>query len=257
MPSQRFRGPAREHAPADRLARAITDIDKQLEQIRLADEPVPLGAYRARKILKEAHARCREPASCAPLSSAQQAARTDAMPKPHRPRRDPVERYEALPGPPFPRFETQEDLPVRKPDNADFSKYSIPLMLEGGMDGWLNRVKIWARSLKRDVVALWIAARDARTPLLAKILAGSVAAYALSPIDLIPDFIPVLGYLDDLLIVPLGIALAVRLIPAPLMAEYRLLAAKRDERPPGRAGLAIVIAIWLAATALAGWLSWR
>ena len=69
----------------------------------------------------------------------------------------------------------------------------------------LQRVKQWARAIKRDVVALWLAARDPRVPWFAKVLAGAVAAYALSPIDLIPDFIPVLGYLDDLLIVPLGI----------------------------------------------------
>lgn len=70
----------------------------------------------------------------------------------------------------------------------------------------LESAKQWARSLKQDVIALWIAARDPRTPWHAKALAAAVAAYALSPIDLIPDFIPVLGYLDDLLIVPLGIA---------------------------------------------------
>ena len=74
----------------------------------------------------------------------------------------------------------------------------------------LDRLKNWARQLKRDVVALWIAARDPRTPWLAKLVAAAVAGYALSPIDLIPDFIPVLGYLDDLLIVPAGIALADR-----------------------------------------------
>ncbi|HTH27548.1 MAG TPA: DUF1232 domain-containing protein, partial [Sphingobium sp.] len=85
----------------------------------------------------------------------------------------------------------------------------------------LERLKGWARGIKRDVLALWIAARDPRTPLLAKAMAGAVAAYALSPIDLIPDVIPVLGYLDDLLILPLGIMLAVRMIPAPLLAEFR------------------------------------
>jgi uncharacterized membrane protein YkvA (DUF1232 family) len=79
----------------------------------------------------------------------------------------------------------------------------------------------WARSLKRDIVALWLAARDPRVPWYAKAMAGAVAAYALSPIDLIPDFIPVLGYLDDLLIVPAGIWLAVRMIGPELMAEFR------------------------------------
>lgn len=96
-------------------------------------------------------------------------------------------------------------------------------------------VKAWARDLKRDVVALWIAARDRRTPLLAKLLAASVAAYALSPIDLIPDFIPVLGYLDDLLIVPLGILLTIRLVPPALMAEFRIAAEARAGRQIGRA----------------------
>ena len=68
----------------------------------------------------------------------------------------------------------------------------------------LERIKQWARAIKRDVIALWIAARDPRVPWYAKALAMAIAAYALSPIDLIPDFIPVLGYLDDLVIVPLG-----------------------------------------------------
>ena len=76
------------------------------------------------------------------------------------------------------------------------------------MKGVIGRLRSWARGLKRDVVALWLAARDGRTPLAAKLLAGAVAAYALSPIDLIPDFVPVLGYLDDLLIVPAGMPAA-------------------------------------------------
>ena len=77
------------------------------------------------------------------------------------------------------------------------------------------------RALKREALTLWVAARDPRTPLVAKLLAGAVAAYAFSPVDLIPDFIPVLGLVDDLLIVPLGVWAALRLIPAPLVAEYR------------------------------------
>ncbi|MGY3112014.1 uncharacterized membrane protein YkvA (DUF1232 family) [Pantoea eucalypti] len=77
----------------------------------------------------------------------------------------------------------------------------------------MTDIKTWARNIKRDVHAVWLAARDPRTPLVAKVLAMIVAAYAVSPIDLIPDFIPVIGYLDDLIIVPLGIMLVVRLIP--------------------------------------------
>ena len=116
----------------------------------------------------------------------------------------------------------------------------------------IARLKQWAGALKRDVVALWMAARDPRTPMMAKIVAGVTAAYALSPIDLIPDFIPVLGYLDDLLLVPAGIWLAVRLVPAPLLAEFRT-AADRYERPRSRAGAALVVTVWLATLALAGW----
>jgi len=112
--------------------------------------------------------------------------------------------------------------------------------------GWLAVAKSWARGVKRDGVALWLAARDPRTPLAAKVVAASVAAYALSPIDLIPDFIPVLGYLDDLLIVPLGIVLAVKLIPAPLMAELRDRAAEMEGRPMSRAGLVFVVTAWVA-----------
>ena len=106
-----------------------------------------------------------------------------------------------------------------------------------------------------DVVALWLAARDPRVPWFAKVLAGAVAAYALSPIDLIPDFIPVLGYLDDLVIVPVGILAAVRLIPAPLMLEFRAEAARREGRPSSRAGIVVIACIWIVALAIAwAWL---
>jgi uncharacterized membrane protein YkvA (DUF1232 family) len=108
-----------------------------------------------------------------------------------------------------------------------------------------SSLRSWARRLKRDVGALWIAARDRRTPVLAKVVAGSVAAYALSPIDLIPDFIPILGYLDDLLIVPAGIWLALRLIPTDLMREFRTMAEARQQLPNSRAGLAAVAILWL------------
>ena len=96
--------------------------------------------------------------------------------------------------------------------------------------GWKAR----ARALKRDTYALYLACRDPRVPWYAKALAAAVVAYALSPIDLIPDFIPVLGYLDDLLLVPLGLALALRLIPAPVMAECRREAAARLAAGSGR-----------------------
>src|SRR5882757_1722082 len=91
----------------------------------------------------------------------------------------------------------------------------------------LARLKIWARTLKRDVHAIYLAARDPRVPWYAKALALGVAGYAFSPIDLIPDFVPVLGYLDDLIIVPLGLWLVVRLTPPALVAELRHEAERR------------------------------
>jgi len=118
-------------------------------------------------------------------------------------------------------------------------------------------IKLWAKSLKRDVVALWIAARDPRTPWLAKGIAAFVAAYALSsPIDLIPDFIPVLGYLDDLLVVPLGIAVALRLIPPALMIEFRREAGIRSICPRSVVPAGFVIGVWLAAALAFGYWFW-
>ena len=110
-----------------------------------------------------------------------------------------------------------------------------------------DRLRRWARAIKRDVVALYFAARDPRVPWYAKAVAACVAAYALSPIDLIPDFIPVLGYLDDLVIVPLGILLAVRLIPADVLVELRDEAEKRTARPTSRIAAIVIVAVWLSA----------
>ncbi|QMV01426.1 DUF1232 domain-containing protein [Devosia sp. D6-9] len=115
------------------------------------------------------------------------------------------------------------------------------------------RLRQWARSIKRDVIALYVAARDPRTPVIAKVVAGLVAAYALSPIDLIPDFIPVLGQVDDLIIVPLGIIAVVRLIPAPLMAEFRVRAGEIAERPSSRTAAMAIAAIWVIAALLVFW----
>lgn len=117
----------------------------------------------------------------------------------------------------------------------------------GQREGFRERLTRWARALKRDVLALYRAARDPRVPWPAKLVAGFVAAYALSPIDLIPDFVPVLGYLDDLIIVPAGIWLAVRLVPPALMAEHRAAAAAAvaERRPVSRAAAAGIVIVWL------------
>ena len=123
----------------------------------------------------------------------------------------------------------------------------------------LQRLQQWARSIKRDVVALYLAARDPRVPWYAKVVAACVAAYALSPIDLVPDFIPILGYLDDVILVPLGIMFAVRLIPSHLLEEHRKAAIERNAaRPVSWAGAAVMIIMWLALVALLLlWLSRR
>jgi uncharacterized membrane protein YkvA (DUF1232 family) len=113
-----------------------------------------------------------------------------------------------------------------------------------------------ARVLKADVIALALALRDPRVPWYARAVGACVIAYALSPIDLIPDFIPVVGLLDDLVLVPLGLVLMVRLIPAEILAEHRAAAAAIVVRPVSRAGAAAVIGIWvLAAVLIAYWAS--
>lgn len=119
----------------------------------------------------------------------------------------------------------------------------------------IARARSWAGRIKRDVVALWLAIRDPRVPWYAKAVAAVVAGYALSPIDLIPDFIPVLGYLDDLVIVPLGIVLAVKLVQAPVMADLRVKALDQA-RPRSIGGLIAVLSIWVAAMGLVVWFIW-
>lgn len=108
-----------------------------------------------------------------------------------------------------------------------------------------------ARQLKRETYALYLAYRDPRVPWYAKLIAACVVAYAFSPIDLIPDPIPVLGYLDDLVLVPLGIALALKLIPAEVMAECRAQAAAAEDRPTNWLAAAVIVLIWLGVAALA------
>ncbi len=110
----------------------------------------------------------------------------------------------------------------------------------------LSRIRAWAGRLKRDGCAVYLASRDPRVPWYAKAVAIAVAAYALSPIDLIPDFIPVLGYLDDLILVPAGIWLAIALIPDEVMTECRAQADAAMQRPASRAGLIAIIPLWIA-----------
>lgn len=121
--------------------------------------------------------------------------------------------------------------------------------------GWLRDK---ARLLKSDTLTLYFAVRDPRTPLMARLVAGLVVAYALSPIDLIPDFIPVLGYLDDLVLVPLGIALALRLVPPAVLADARAAAAALPDKPQNWFAAAAIVLLWLATTlAVGGWVAAR
>ncbi|WP_038203552.1 YkvA family protein [Xenophilus azovorans] len=121
--------------------------------------------------------------------------------------------------------------------------------------GLAQDLRQWARRIKRDGVTLWFAARDARTPWYAKVLVAFVVAYALSPIDLIPDFIPVLGYVDDVLLLPALIWLAVRLLPADVLAVCRVRAdawmQAQGTRPRSRLGAVLVVLLWLALGAAA------
>jgi uncharacterized membrane protein YkvA (DUF1232 family) len=123
-----------------------------------------------------------------------------------------------------------------------------------GPIAWLRG---WAEAITRDIYAVYLAGRDPRVTWYAKALAIAVAAYAFSPIDLIPDFIPILGYADDLVIVPLGILLVVRLIPPTVMTEHRANAAALLQRPTSRTAAAVIMAIWLVLVAATGWLMWR
>lgn len=123
----------------------------------------------------------------------------------------------------------------------------------------LEQIKTWARRIKRDSVTLWFAYKDPRTPWAVKGLCVFVVAYALSPIDLIPDFIPVLGYVDDALLLPGLVWLAVRLLPANVVADSRVRADKwlvtEGRRPVSRAGAVAIVVIWIA-VAYATWRWW-
>lgn len=123
----------------------------------------------------------------------------------------------------------------------------------------LDRVKAWAKALKRETVALWFASRDPRTPWTAKALAVFTVGYALSPIDLIPDFIPVLGVVDDAILLPALIWLTLRLLPRDVITESRARAdawlASGNAKPVNRVAIVVIIAIWLGAAYWA-WCLW-
>jgi uncharacterized membrane protein YkvA (DUF1232 family) len=120
-----------------------------------------------------------------------------------------------------------------------------------------QRLRLCARLVLRDGLALYVAARDTRTPWYAKLLALMVAAYALSPIDLIPDVIPVLGLLDELILLPIAIALIARLIPADIMAESRTTAQAILDRPRSKAGAMIIVSFWVICLAALLWWALR
>jgi uncharacterized membrane protein YkvA (DUF1232 family) len=117
----------------------------------------------------------------------------------------------------------------------------------------LQHLSQWARAIKRDAHAVYIAAGDPRVPWYAKLLAAFVAGYALSPVDLIPDFVPVVGYLDDLIIVPLGIRMVVWMIPDEIMAEHRASAEAARMKPVSRVAATIIISVWIFVAVAAGW----
>ena len=120
-----------------------------------------------------------------------------------------------------------------------------------------QRARHSALLVKRDVHAIYCAARDPRVPWYAKALAICVAGYALSPIDLIPDFVPILGYMDDVIIVPLGILIVAKLIPPEIMAEHRALAAATRGRAVSHTAVIVIAIVWTACIVFAGWICYR
>jgi len=116
----------------------------------------------------------------------------------------------------------------------------------------LEKLKQRARRLKADIFALYLAARHPETPWYAKLLVVAIVAYAFSPIDLIPDFVPILGYLDDLVLIPIGIALAIKMVPPSVLAECRARAqgAMLNGMPVSRIAGAVIAVIWVTLAAL-------
>jgi len=118
----------------------------------------------------------------------------------------------------------------------------------------LASLKARARQVKIDLIALSLAARDPRTPWYAKLIIAGCVAYALSPVDVIPDFIPVIGLVDDLIFIPIALALAVRFIPDEVLADCRATASAIAERKTSRAAAIVIVALWIALAALGIWM---
>jgi len=126
---------------------------------------------------------------------------------------------------------------------------------------WTNQLREWARRLKGEIAALWFCTRHPRTPFVAKALAAALVAYAFSPIDLVLDFIPVLGYLDELILLPIGIWLVLKLVPRDVLADCRDQATRwleeKNQRPRNYLAATFIVALWLAALVFVSWLAWR
>ncbi len=124
----------------------------------------------------------------------------------------------------------------------------------------MRRLRLWAAALKREIMTLWFACRDPRTPWYARVLAMLIVAYALSPIDLIPDFIPVLGYLDELILLPVGTYLVLKLVPAEALADARARAQSwvesRQPKPRNWIAAAVIVLLWVAVLWAAFLLIW-
>jgi uncharacterized membrane protein YkvA (DUF1232 family) len=120
-----------------------------------------------------------------------------------------------------------------------------------------GRLKQWSRNVRRDTYAVGLIARDRRVPWYTKTLALMVAGYALSPLDVIPDFIPVVGFVDDVILVPLGILAVIKLVPREILQEHREHAERAIELPKSRIGGVVLLCCWLATMGVSGWLAWR
>jgi uncharacterized membrane protein YkvA (DUF1232 family) len=119
------------------------------------------------------------------------------------------------------------------------------------------RVKRWAKNIRRDTYAVGLVARDPRVPWYTKALAIVVAGHAFSPLDLIPDFIPVIGFVDDVILVPLGIVLVIKLVPPQILQEHRAHADRAMELPKNKIGAIVVLCIWVLVVGVSAWLAWR